>query len=435
MTDAEILHNGYNKLIQNAKKKNVPTETEKKNIAGTASTASLMLMRLTDRELSIPAEEMQKYVIASKGIIAQFGAMKARNPNLIPKSLEQSVEQLIGAVCEYEAEQLALYRMQEPGGERIDLGEVFREPKTCKRLSTELALDILKEGMQEQTDLAGSDRELFISNTGKKYHLKDCPYCKGRLMRVASPKMIELQKLSPCKCVLSSKEDKESKNITVFIDESLRPAFWKEKGDTAKIGSFSYIICRGKLSSEEQITEKRILRRAVEFVDEKVHIEKITELAIGRALFILAYNLDFSGRVHIFVDNKSISKRWNSGACNAKLEALFESVDVCFIPREQNKRADKLGRERVPLDMPVEVYNDIVKMRDRVKKLEGQVKRLEREKTAMVEIPEVIVAGQVKEVLPVQARLEKGEKTSLLDKIKGCIDDWIVSRFGKKAAE
>ncbi len=58
----------------------------------------------------------------------------------------------------------------------------------------------------------------------------------------------------------------------------------------------------------------------------------------------------------------------------SKLAKQFLSVQIIFIRRENNTKADKLGRKRMILDIPVDVYNKLVRQCDRIRELE---KRLE----------------------------------------------------------
>ena len=68
----------------------------------------------------------------------------------------------------------------------------------------------------------------------------------------------------------------------------------------------------------------------------------------------------FSGNVVIYVDNKKAKNTWDSLEENKRLQSLFESVNVRCIPREMNKKADKLGRNRAAANIPANLAGKII---------------------------------------------------------------------------
>ena len=218
----------------------------------------------------------------------------------------------------------------------------------------------------------------YITDKGRRFHHKDCPYCRGRQLTITTQKMIENQKFTPCKCLsaLSIADDTDHTCVTAFIVESIHPVLWNEKGKKGKVGSYSYIICWGNLTDESQINDKRLIAQGVDFIGEHSHIERITESAVGKVLMTMAFDYEFTGPVHIYTDNQSVVDHWLNDARNSKLAKLFLAVKVSFIPRERNRRADQLGRTRMLLDMPISVY------RETSKKLAGIVGDAEYKTTA-----------------------------------------------------
>jgi hypothetical protein len=173
--------------------------------------------------------------------------------------------------------------------------------------------------------------------------------------------MAEYLKLGPCKCISAKNEEKIDYNhVTAFIDESIHPTRWNESGTTGKSGSFSYIVSWGKITSEKDIREETIIAKGIEYMRETEHIERVTEAAIGKVMIALAYDYDFSGTLQIFTDNKSAVQQWTSVGKNKKLARQFESVSVNFVPREKNVIADQIGRSKMCLCIPKEVYDTIV---------------------------------------------------------------------------
>ncbi len=399
MTDEEVLQNCYKKLAEKnaAKKHKVELSKDKALASGIASSTSLMLMRLTSTDTMLTSIEIQKYVTTSKGLYMQYSSIKGRNPSCLSPTLSQSMDKLIEAVCKHEAEMIGTLRLQETGGDKIDIQSVFDQKKNLNRLGNTLARTIIADAINDKENPIGFIPTFYITDTGKKFHRADCPYCKGRHLSAATQRMVENQKLTPCKCLseLPTADDIDRTCVTAFIDESIHPVAWNEQGHKGKAGSYSYIICWGNLSSESQITDKRVITDGVDYTGENEHIERITETAVGKVLMTLAYDYEYIGQVHIFTDNKPAVEHWGEVAKNSKLAKHFLSVKVSFIPREKNRKADQLGRTRMLLDMPISAYNEAVKNKNRVKELEKRVKQLETERNTDTEIPEVIVAKQV----------------------------------------
>ncbi len=401
--DEEILYDSYLKLgkrlcQKNEDKKNrVDALNDKSLVSGITASSSLMITRLTDDEMQLSTLEIQKYVISAKGMYLQYASIKGRNPGCLSSSLEKNMDRMIRAVCKHEADMIEMLRLQETGGERIDIQGIFDQRKNLNRLGSTIAVTIVSDAIIDTDYPIGFIPEFYITDTGRRFHRADCPYCRGRQLTVTTLKMIENQKLTPCKCLstLPTKDDTDHTCVTAFIDESIHPVLWDEKGKKGKTGSYSYIICWGNLTDESQITDKRLITQGVDFIGEHEHIERITESAVGKVLMTMAYDYEFTGQVQIYTDNQSVADYWLNSGRNSRLARLFLSVEVSFIPREFNRRADKLGRTRMLLDMPISAYNEAVKNKTRINELENKVALLEAEKTADIVIPEVIVANKV----------------------------------------
>ena len=81
--------------------------------------------------------------------------------------------------------------------------------------------------------------------------------------------------------------------------------------------------------------------------------------AIMAVLFWLAA-AGYKGNVLIYTDNMGAKDSWHKSAASKNLSELFASVMVCYIPREANRKADKLGRERAVMDLPAETMTQIL---------------------------------------------------------------------------
>ena len=402
---------------------------DKAMASGISSKSSLMLMRLTSTDIMLSTMEIQKYLIAVKGMYMQYSIIKGRNPSCLSATMADTMDKLIKAVCKHEADMISYLRLQETGGNRIDIQSVFDQKKNLNRLGNTLARTIIADAITDTENPIGFVPVFYITDTGKKFHSADCPYCRGRHLTATTQKMVENQKLTPCKClsILSAPDDIDHTCVTAFVDESIHPVVWNEKGKGGKAGSYSYILCWGNLFDESQITDKRIIVQGVDYTGEHDHIERITETAVGKVLMTLAYDYEFIGQVHIFTDNLVAANHWSDNKKNSKLAKNLLSVKVSFIPREKNRKADQLGRTRMLLDMPISAYNEAVKNKDRVKELEKKVKQLETERTADVVIPEVIVADKVS--YPPAPKAKVLSFDNLFRYIKSRFDE----TFGRKA--
>ena len=76
-------------------------------------------------------------------------------------------------------------------------------------------------------------------------------------------------------------------------------------------------------------------------------------------------------------------------------EDLVSLVKVSYIPREMNKKADRLGRSRMLLDMPMSTYNETVKKCAQIKELEKEIREKEEQIQILREQEEVIVVKQL----------------------------------------
>lgn len=374
-SDEKYLYECYRTLTERScqdKPKEVDRTLDKNQISGITPKASLILMRLAGNE-SIPTEEIKKNVLAAKALYFQYLIIRRRNPSCVSPGLENMMERLIRAVCKREAELIGWIRVQETGGERIDIQLIFESNKNLRQLKAQLASTIVLTAIGNAEVIPDESSVVYITKSGEKFHRPDCPYCKGRHMSAVTMKMAENQKLSACRCMREYAAKMRKCNATAFIDESIHPVAWDRSGHKGKAGSYSYIICRGLIKSEDEITETDVLAQGVEPADESVHIERLTECAIGKVLITLAYDYNYSGHIQIYTDNQTAATEWKQVSRNARLKELFQSVKVSYVPREKNRKADCLGRSRMVLNIPVSVYNEVVSNIDRAKTLELQL--------------------------------------------------------------
>ena len=383
-TDEQVLYESYLKLaVINAKSaKSAPITEDKKMVAGIMGKFPIILLRLY-QDSSLTVIDIQKSLFKAKNYMVQLNKIKKRNPSCIQSSLERSMESMLHAMCKREAAMVELLRLQETGGERIDLEKIFEKKTNICMLGNKLARDIIKDAMNDETSTVGEKSEecmWFITETGKKYHVKDCVYCKGKNLINATNAMIYNQKLEPCKCIERTQKAEDHNCVTAFIDESVHDIKWNEAGKMDKASSFSYIICWGNLLSENYIREENIIAKGVDYCNVKDSTSRVTEAAIGKVLISLLYDYEFTGDVQMYIDNKSVVKTWSDKLLNSKLANQFKSVSVSFVPRERNKMADKLGREKMFLCLNKDVYNSIVVKSSGYDKLNSKYEKVVLEK-------------------------------------------------------
>ncbi len=387
-TDEEILYSCYLKLGQggNSKNNTVPASEDKTLIAGITPNVSLMITRLASDDMMLSTIDIQKYLQSSKGMYLQYLTIRRRNPGCISNSLISSMDRLIKAMSHQEAKMISILRMQETNGEYIDIQSIFDNTKNLKRLKNTNARTIVADALNDPGKSADFMPIYYMTASGKKFHHKECPYCKNKKLEAATIEEIKERKLSPCKCLesLQTANGVDRASVTAFVDESIHPVRWNEKGRKGKAGSFSYIICWGDLKDERQISDKNLIAQGVDFISEHEKLERITESAVGKVLMTLAYDCEYIGHVHIYTDNKSVVDHSTDMAINSKLSRGFMSVKVSHIPRYRNTKADKLGRTRMLLDMPMDTYQSMVKSDSRIKELEKKIRRMEEEKMALV---------------------------------------------------
>lgn len=392
--DEQILYESYMRLaeINATNVKSVSITEDKKRVVGIMGKFPIILLRL-DQDKTLTAIDIQNCLYKAKGYLVQLNKIKMRNPSCIQPSLERSMDSLAHAMCRREADMIKLIRIQETGGTRIDLEKIFEKKTNICLLGNKLAKDIVKAAMKDEISVVGEkdkDSVWYITETGRKYHVKDCIYCKGKTLINATNTMVYNQKLEPCKCVERTQMADDKTCVTAFVDESIHLIKWNEKGKPAKTSSFSYIICWGNILSEKHIREENIIAKGVDYYNETDSTARVTEAAIGKVLISLLYDYEFTGDIHIYIDNKSVVKTWTDKSVNSRLASQFKSVSVSFVPRERNTMADQLGREKMFLCLSTDVYNSIVDKNNNYNALKGQYEKVALEKKCLEEELEIV---------------------------------------------
>ena len=383
--DYQILMKAYQSSIElvNGKKKNCVHDLNKVRLL------IKQYMGLLKNETLSP-EVYQKTVNKSKLLFREFLNWYLYAPKSINGDMYDRMNELMDMVGSYEAMQVAEFREKEIAGEKIRLNVLFQDPKCIRRLLETDVITVLSEALRDprENDLFGIDTDLYITKTGNRIHKIDCPYCKNHQLYPVSRKKAENLGAMPCKClakretsnekeVLSAKEKKElnRRMIKVFVDESVRKNLFYEYDETLPEteGIYSYLICRGFLTSENEISPNNLLRERNGFSEIEKGTLNTTLDGIYDALSWIAFMLDFHGSVIIYVDNGSVVSHWEKRKSEIPINRYFSEVTIQTIPRDQNTKADRLGRDTMIVHTKNNVLTDIIDKCRRCKKTEEEL--------------------------------------------------------------
>ena len=219
--------------------------------------------------------------------------------------------------------------------------------------------------------------------------------------------MIEHLSLLPCTCVtgekakMLSREQLKQNAVTIFVDESVRdnPFFRYDKTLPMYEGVYSYVVCLGKLNSENEITRENLIKECASFADdcvEELSNTTVTIEGIYKALMWTAYRYDFHGEVYLFTDNQSVIEKLKKEGSMAHLEELFEKVTLSHISRKMNKRADMVGRKEALFHANPKVVEELLKTKEMLDAMEEERKKgpvtrlqdiLEQKQISMIAMP------------------------------------------------
>lgn len=321
------------------------------------------------------AGEKDRYISKSKVIIREYATNLKNETGVINDFLVKKLDKLIETMVKREAERFLVHKSKITK-HRIDYEKLFYAKGAVNVLvgqGVEQVLDrcFVLDSMLYQ--VMESDITYYVTPKGGKYHVQSCSYCQGKQLETKTWSYIMDRGMQPCGCVnkfhqakddgaiIQTVEEKttaevtnfDSSNVkpeaccTVFIDESVRNNILHRYNEDLedKHGVYSYIICKGRLESELQITTKNILGQGVGLITEDSDVVKTSTEAIGAVLLKLVYEFNFKGNVYIFTDNAVAKKKWNQNKGNKRLSKLFDNVYVKWVSRENNTKADKLGRD------------------------------------------------------------------------------------------
>ncbi len=341
-------------------------------------------------------------VRAAKAQVLIFAEWVARNPAKIKEEDYETMNTLLTLTGEYEASYIQKLREKETLGYRINLKKILEKPDCLKKVLGKEMDRIVEEEFADSRALTISKRQqqFFVTGSGEKYHRQDCPYCKARELYLVTEKMIENFGCLPCRCVTEEEKEHASAHIdlsavTIFVDESVRknPFHPYDESLPEYEGIYSFVVCQGKLKSENEIQEGNLIKKCASFADECEEALNATNVAIEgicKALMWTAFRYGFCGEVFVFVDNLgTIGKLKKTGELQP-LEELFEKVSLRHVPRTGNKYADMVGRKEAIFHANPKMIERLLK----AKETADAIKEAESKET-VTRLQEIIKCKQI----------------------------------------
>ena len=328
--------------------------------------------------------EKRAYCDRGKKLYRKYCCHLKKNPDLECNRLVKNIRMLLPLIAKFEAECLERMRESDIAGDKIDLKQILSDDQNIDVFLHKPIDVLIKEllGDKSYTALGEDNKVVYISESGRKYHRKDCQYCKRIHLVSATMAKVKNMQLEPCKCMEGSSNSENRQNgqpihkkpyVTAFVDESVRKNPWRNVDESIpkQQAIYSYIICKGMLDSENDITDDNTLYTCVAPVLETNNVTRTAIEAIQAVLFALVLE-GYCDNVLIYTDNVRAKDSWTKSEACKNIGKLFTSVTVCHIPREKNKKADKLGRKTAILEVPTKTMDKILRRDKQVKTiLEG----------------------------------------------------------------
>lgn len=368
-TDREVLRNTYNQYIYCVKKKKIANKLPLEIRCDIAKGANAAIEVLSDSNST--TDSIRKALISGKSIYGQYCRIIKGTADVQTPWLKEKMERISDLMADHEAKFVHLLRVENKCIADISLGKFYKSPQNIATICNDTSWSILQNflfGIKKENEQNKKKASIcvYVTPSGSKYHKADCPYCKGRELKELYFETAVSSGYSACNCIVPSsklqtvlKAPSNAKNhtlyMTAFIDESVRDNPWYKYDASLeeKQLSYSYIICRGHLQSEKEISAENILYRRAALSDSKTKkVEHGAFDAISRVLMILAFNMDYHSNVIIYTDNDTAAKQWKTSPANRGLSKSFSNIQVVKISRQRNHRADAAGRERAFLDVP-----------------------------------------------------------------------------------
>ncbi len=383
-SDYDVIYDAYVEYGQGVAAKKIKEQKAKAECNQLFSHVERCLMIMDSSSSTIV--EKNRRLSECKSLFQRYSIIDKSRPECITASLRNKMERLLKQVVIHEESQVAMFREREIGGERLSLEAILSEPSNVRRLMNTPIYKLLEGALKDTkyTIISKDDRNVYITQSGNKYHVADCPYCKRVQLIETTFAKVENAGYEPCRCIAGNKkkeDDKPKPAMTAFIDESVRENVWRkfDSGLTKTQASYSYIICSGNLKSENEISEANTLSRNACLANEAHDTNYAAIEAINLVLMKMAFAYNFEGDVIIYTDNNGAMQKWHKDMGNRFLAEHFNSVKVEHIARNKNTRADAVGRERIFTDAPRALLKRFEKLKEEIEQLNKENERLKKE--------------------------------------------------------
>ena len=146
--------------------------------------------------------------------------------------------------------------------------------------------------------------------------------------------------------------------ITVFIDETTKRE--KITGNKHFISNYSYLIVDGNLSSETKVNKSNLINSGIGYAHCEEKTSESTLEGIFYVLSWLSFEYGFVGHVKIVIDNEGAKAKFDRVYRNAAICNCFSRIDIAVVRRNKNKKADKILRKNVVINLSDKEYKHLI---------------------------------------------------------------------------
>ena len=249
---------------------------------------------------------------------------------------------------------MQLYEHRLGDGSKVDLEALLSKREYSKGLLAHNVLDLIYNATTDKNiELVRPTQMYFRTKLGKRYHVENCPYCKGRELFSISDQNI-ISSMTACACIEKNMQitkaatEKNNRDyMTAFVDESLRanPACFIDPEQPSKQNVISHVIMKGNVLPGTEVDNACILEMDAALASFDTNLVKTVYEAFAHVMMRVAFGYDFRKNLIIYSDSKNACDMWDKVSALKYLSGLYESVKIEFVPRRQNALADKVGRE------------------------------------------------------------------------------------------
>ena len=319
--------------------------------------------------------EKQKLIAKGKTVYKEYCSFSKGHPEDTTEQLDQRASEMAGILASLEAESIALSRINLEANQYLDVDAIFSCKQYVREFMNNPITDTIEHAAQNSKLKAIKEyKSYYISEHGKRYHEENCAYCRGRNIHENLENYYINAGIKPCNCVIKAKTKmiKQQQDaccstqktvITAFVDESIHknPAANFDIQQDIMQGVLSVIMCYGKIKSEDLITRSNTLTKFIHIAESTSSTVDITIEAIGEVM-LRAATRGFSERLIIYTDNKTAVRKWKENEALAHFSKAFQRVDVNYLDRKSNTKADGLIRRNSIIQISKEKMKKLIRL-------------------------------------------------------------------------